>query len=140
MKWLTYFLLLVAALTLVRIYFNIRKLRAAQPQDDWDARLIERLRLAGSDPFQPHDVDFFLALPSESATNVVAACLQGEGFRVDVRSVAGNAEHPFSLHANKSLRLSVPDMRQISRRHGALAGEHGGRYDGWTAGHVTRQS
>ncbi|HEX7417040.1 MAG TPA: ribonuclease E inhibitor RraB [Steroidobacteraceae bacterium] len=140
MKWLPYFLLLVAALTLARIYFNIRKLREAHPQDDWDARLIERLRLAGSDPFQPHDVDFFIALPSENATRIVAARLESEGYRVDVRSVADNPEHPFSLHANKSLRLSVPDMRQISRRLGALAGEHGGRYDGWAAGHVARES
>jgi len=40
---------------------------------------------------------------------------------------------PFSLHASKSMRLIVPDMQALSTRLDALAGEFGGRYDGWTA-------
>jgi len=31
------------------------------------------------------------------------------------------------------MRLIVPDMQALSTRLDALAGEFGGRYDGWTA-------
>jgi hypothetical protein len=46
-----------------RIWQNLQKLRQRQ-NDSWDARLIDQLRKRGSDPFKPHDVDFFLAFPT----------------------------------------------------------------------------
>ena len=45
-----------------RIWQNLNKLRQRK-NDSWDARLIDQLRKRGSDPFKPHDVDFFLAFP-----------------------------------------------------------------------------
>jgi len=44
-----------------------------------------------------------------------------------------NTDLPYSLHATKSMRLIVPDMQALSERLTTLAGEFGGRYDGWTA-------
>jgi hypothetical protein len=38
----------------------------------------------------------------------------------------------------KALRLSVPDMQELSRRMTDAAKLRGGSYDGWAASHVTR--
>lgn len=132
------FLILVAGAGIVavfRIYTNLRKLRKDE-YEDWDSRIIAQLRAQGSDPFRPYDVSFFFAVPSESTGLSLQQRLQAEGFAVDLKPVPESSEHPFSLHASKALRLSVPDMREYSKRFSALAKELGGRYDGWTAGSI----
>jgi len=137
MMWLILLLVVAGAAVLYRIYVGVRKSRTAVSHD-WDAKQIEQLRAQGSDPFQPHLVDFFFALPSESACDAVRRQLEFDGFTVDSRALSDPVDHPYSLHASKSLRLSVPDMRDLSRRFGALAEAQGGRYDGWTAAVVRR--
>lgn len=135
MRLLLIVLILAGLGVLVRIYFNLRKLRAP-PNDDWDAKQITALRARGSDPFKSHDVDFFFGLPSSAACQAVRSQLELEGFRVDAKPVPEAVDQVFSLHASKSMRLSVPDMQDLSRRFLELARTHGGRYDGWTAGIV----
>jgi hypothetical protein len=138
MAWWMY-VVLVAGLVIVlgRIYWGVRK-AAIQRNDSWDAKLIERLRKQGSDPFQPHIVDFFFGMPDETNARELAAQLGGEGFATDVVHKPDHPSHPFSLHATKSLRLSVPDMQDLSRRLTILAKARGGSYDGWAASHVAR--
>ena len=121
----------------VRIYFSLQRLRGARP-DDWDAKMVERVRSQGIDPFKPTEVDFFFALPDMAACDAVRAVLQVEVFQVDIKPVTDSSTHPFSLHASKALRLAVPDMQEKSRRFKELAAAHGGRYDGWAAG-ATRE-
>lgn len=126
-------LVIAGAAALGRIYYSLRKMKETRVKD-WDERLIERLRAAGSDPFQPHDVDFFMAMPSEVAGQAVATILVAEGYQVDVHPAPDNpADHPFSLHARKSLRLSVPGMKELTVHFKQLAKAHGGHYDGWSA-------
>jgi hypothetical protein len=133
MTWLLTFLVVAGAVAVGRIYYGIRQAKE-KVEKDWDARLIERLRKSGSDPFQPHEVDFFMALPSEAAGHAVAAILESEGYRVDVKPAPDNpVDHPFSLHASKSLRLSVPGMRELTAHFQQLARTQGGHYDGWSA-------
>jgi hypothetical protein len=133
MSWLLTLLAIAGAAALGRIYYGLRKMKEKR-EKDWDERLIERLRKSGSDPFQPHEVDFFMALPSQAAGQAVAAILQSEGYRVDVKPAPDNpVDHPFSLHATKSLRLSVPGMRELTAHFQQLAKTHGGHYDGWSA-------
>ncbi|HUK01806.1 MAG TPA: ribonuclease E inhibitor RraB [Steroidobacteraceae bacterium] len=139
MSWLLLTTIAAGAVIVARLYVILRKSRAV-PNSDWDAQMIERLRSQGSDPFQPHDVDFFFALPTEAACETVRKQLQFEGFAVDVKPVPDSSEQPFSLHATKPLRLSVPSMREFSRRFGELATAQGGRYDGWTAGVVQQHT
>lgn len=135
MNWLYVFLVIGAVLAIGRIWFQLKKLREL-PVDDWDAKLIERLRRGGADPFRPVDVDFFLAMPSEEAARGVAQRLEAEGFRVDVRAVSEGTEHPFSVHAIKPMQLNADGVRAISTRLREIAGAQGGRYDGWTASHA----
>ena len=132
MSWLLIVLIVAGFGILARIYFKLRNLRSGA-QEDWDSRIIDRLRKAGSDPFKAHEVDFFFALPNESAAQAVNAQLERDGFAVDLKAVPDNPDFPYSLHARKSMRLSVPDMRELSRRFTELTHQNGGRYDGWSA-------
>lgn len=138
MNWWLILVVLAGAVVLWRIVVVVRRTQRAHRGGDWDARLIERLRAQGSDPFQPHEVDFFFGLPSEAACQGLRGALEPEGYQIDWKGVPENPTHPFSLHARKSLRLSVPGMQELSRRLEGLAQTHGGRYDGWTAG-IVRQ-
>jgi Regulator of ribonuclease activity B len=133
MNWFVVLLFFVGAGLLYRIYSDIRKGKQKRVKD-WDETLIERLRKSGSDPFAPHEVDFFMAMPSEAAGQAVAAILRAEGYSVDVHPAPDNpADHPFSLHATKALRLSVPGMKELTTHFKELATAHGGHYDGWSA-------
>jgi regulator of ribonuclease activity B len=133
MNWILIALVAAGIAAVVRIYFSLQRLRGDRA-DDWDAKMIERVRAQGVDPFKAQEVDFFFALPDTSACDAVGTLLQAEEFAIDIKPVADSSAHPFSLHASKMLRLAVPDMREKSRRFRELAATHGGRYDGWAAG------
>jgi Regulator of ribonuclease activity B len=136
-NWILVALVAAGIAAMVRIYFSLQRLRSARA-DDWDAKMIERVRSQGIDPFKPHEVDFFFALPDANACDAVRTLLQAEEYAVDIKPVADSSQHPFSLHASKALQLAVPDMQEKSRRFKELAAAHGGRYDGWAAG-ATRE-
>ncbi len=125
MDWFVLFLVAGAAIALWRIVFQVRKL-GQRNDDDWDARLIERIRRSGTDPFRPIEVDFFIALPAESAAREVADELGREGFAVDVKPVPDSTEHPFSVHAMKRMQLSLDGLRAVPTSVGAGPGGRGG--------------
>ena len=135
--WLYVFAIIGGLIAGWRIWQNLQKLRQRQ-NDSWDARLIDQLRKRGSDPFKPHDVDFFLAFPSGEAAEQLAVQLRSEGFDADVHESDESGDLRFSLHAHKSLHLTVPDMQELSRRLTDAATARGGRYDGWSAKQVPR--
>jgi hypothetical protein len=137
LKWMYAFAIVGALIAGYRIYQNLQKLRQRQ-NDSWDERLIDQLRKRGSDPFKPHDVDFFLAFPAKEAAERLGARLRTEGFDADVHESDESGELRFSLHAHKSMKLTVPDMKELSRRLTDMAKEMGGRYDGWSAKQVPR--
>jgi hypothetical protein len=132
MTWVVVAFVVAAAIIIARIFFKIKNIRGTQ-QESWDAKIIEQLRSKGYAPFNEYKVDFFLALPDESACQRVRSRLESDGFSVDAKPMTEKTDLPFSLHASKSMRLIVPDMQALSTRMDALAGEFGGRYDGWTA-------
>jgi hypothetical protein len=117
-------------LILSRIYSKLRNVQRAQV-GSWDARMIERLRSHGYVPFNDYKVDFFLALPDETACQGVRAQLESRGFSVDVKPMENDSELAYSLHASKMMRLIVPDMQELSRSMTLLADQFRGRYDGW---------
>ena len=132
MTWIIVTFVIAAAIIIARIYFKLRKIQGTK-HESWDAKIIEQLRSKGYAPFNEYKVDFFLALPDETACRGVRSRLEGDGFSVDAKPMAEKTDLPFSLHASKTMRLIVPDMQDLTRRMTALAGEFGGRYDGWTA-------
>jgi hypothetical protein len=136
-NWLFVFAIIGGLLAGFRIWQNLQKLRR-QKNDSWDARLIDQLRKRGSDPFKAHDVDFFLAFPSPEAAEDLAKQLRSEGFDADVVDEPESGELRYSLHAHKSMKLTVPDMQELSRRLTEAATTRQGRYDGWSAKQVPR--
>jgi hypothetical protein len=133
--WMYAFAIIGGLIAGWRIWQNLQKLRQRQ-NDSWDARLIDQLRKRGSDPFKPHDVDFFFAFPSVDGAERLAAQLRSEGFDADVKDTPENGDLRYSLHAHKSMQLTVPDMQELSRRLTDAATQRGGRYDGWAAKQV----
>jgi hypothetical protein len=124
-------LLILAAVTVaaLRIYLTMRR-RRAERHESFDERLIRQLREKGLDPFQPHELDFFFALPDDAAAQSVARQLEPEGFVTDSHPMKDEIKG-VSLHARKAMRLSVEDISALSNRFAAVAQQHGGRYDGW---------
>jgi hypothetical protein len=133
MQWLLLLLVVLAgAAVIFRFYTTMKKGKEVHGQD-WDTKLIAELRKRGQDPFQPHDVNFFFALPDEPACTAINRQLESEGFQVDVKAVPGN-EFPYSLSATRNMRIHAPEMKELSRRFAELAKTHRGRYDGWGSG------
>jgi hypothetical protein len=136
-NWLFIFAIIGGLLAGFRIWQNLQKLRR-QRNDSWDARLIDQLRKRGSDPFKAHDVDFFLAFPTRDAAEDLARQLRSEGFDADVVDEPESGDLRYSLHLHKSMKLTVPDMQELSRRLTEAATAKQGRYDGWSAKQVPR--
>lgn len=134
-RWMYAFAIIGGVVAAWRIWHNLQKLRR-QRNDSWDARLIDQLRKRGSDPFKPHDVDFFLAFPTPDGAMEVERMLKGEGFDAEIVDTPDNGELRYVLHAHKSMQLTVPDMQELSRRLTEAATERKGRYDGWSAKQV----
>jgi hypothetical protein len=133
-QWLLLALVIFAAGAVIyRLYSTVKQGREVHGSD-WDEKLIAELRKRGHDPFQPHDVNFFFALPNEAACTAVNRRLETEGFAIDVKAVPDNTEFPYSLHASKNMRISAAEMKELSRRFNLLATSNQGRYDGWAAG------
>jgi regulator of RNase E activity RraB len=131
--WMIVFLVIGGALALGRIAMSLNQLRKRKV-DDWDTKLIERLRRSGTDPFAVYEIDFFLAMPSEEVAHRVAQTLSTEGFSTGVRPVADSSTHPFSVHALRSMQLNADGIHAISSRLREIAASTGGRYDGWAPG------
>jgi len=136
-NWLFVFAIVGGLIAGFRIWQNLQKLRR-QRNDSWDARLIDQLRKRGSDPFKPHDIDFFLAFPSQEGAEDLAKQLRTEGFDADVVDEPESGDLRFSLHLHKSMKLTVPDMQELSRRLTEAATLRQGRYDGWSAKQVPK--
>ena len=138
-EWMYAFAIIGGFIAAWRIWQNLHKLHRHR-NDSWDARLIDQLRKRGSDPFKPHDVDFFLAFPTQAAAEELAAQMRAEGFDADVVDEPESGELRYSLHAHKSMHLTVPDMQELSRKLTEAAKARSGRYDGWSAKQVPRTS
>jgi len=133
--WMYAFAIIGGVVTAWRIWQNLQKLRR-QKNDSWDERLIAQLSKRGSDPFKPHDVDFFLAFPTPEGAMEVDRMLKAEGFDAEIVDTPDNGEQRYVLHAHKSMQLTVPDMQELSRRLTEAATQRQGRYDGWSAKEV----
>lgn len=131
-------LVLAASVAVVRVYLTVRR-ASAQRKEDWDERLVKNLRAQGGDLFSPYEVDFFFDLPDQATCEQLAGVLRARDFTVDYRQVDPDRGDRFTLHALKSLRISVPDMQALTREFKQLALQHRGRYDGWAAAGMTRQ-
>lgn len=96
-----------------------------------DTEVLAALVEAGSDVSQPHDVDFYVYLPSEPAAGAVAAALKEENLTAEVRPAAMGGNWLCLAHGT-----FVPTIENMGRYRSvieALVHVHGGEYDGWEA-------
>jgi hypothetical protein len=140
MQWMIIFAVFAALLAIVRIFAAVRRVGAAGRRADWDEQLIKSLRAQGRNLFEPMAVDFFLDLPTEAACIAVQPGLEADGFKVDFRRFEGELNEGWSLHATRSLRVSVTEIHEQSQRFTALSGRYGGRYDGWAVAGLGKPS
>jgi len=126
---IAWLLVAVALFSAIRIVSQFRGMSRKRKPIDWDEQFIQSLRKAGVNTFEEHPVDFFFTLPSRAACEKLAFVLRPDGFTLDIREDAD--AHTFSLHAQRPMRLVIPEMQALTARFTKLAEEHGGKYDNW---------
>lgn len=131
---------LAGVIAVVRIYYSLQKARTAHRQIDLDEHLLARLRADGLDPFRPHRVDFFLALPDEASAKKLVQEMQARSFMADMRPANDATDFPYSVHVSREMHLTLGDIKQLATEMDGVAKAHGGRYDGWTAGRQSQPS
>lgn len=131
MKVVVMVLLGIAVLSLLRIVMQWRSV-ARRHSSDWDEQFIHQLRKAGVNLFEAQVVDFFFTVPDTRGSDAIARLLHPEGYVVDTRPDPETGK--ISVHAQRTMRLLVPEVQALTARFKALAEEHGGTYDNWAVG------
>lgn len=124
-------LVVVAAFSLLRIISQWRGMSRKRRPIDWDEHFIQQLRKAGVNAFEDHAVDFFFTVPDRSASERLAAELRAD-HAVDIKQDAESGR--YSVHAQRTMRLLIPDMQAARARFTALAERFGATYDNWAVG------
>jgi Regulator of ribonuclease activity B len=119
----------IAAFSLLRIISQWRSVSRKNRNIDWDEHFIQQLRKAGVNTFEEHTVDFFFTLPNRASCEQLAFALRADGYLLDIKEDAAGGT--FSLHAQRNMRLVVPEMQVITARFAGLATQYGGKYDNW---------
>jgi hypothetical protein len=126
---IAWLLVAVALFSAIRIVGQFRGLSRKRRVVDWDEQFIQQLRKAGVNTFEEHSVDFFFTLPSRQACEQLAFVLRPDGYNLDIKEDAETGA--FSLHAQRAMRLVIPEMQALTARFNELAAQHGGKYDNW---------
>jgi hypothetical protein len=131
-KYFAIALVAIAAFSLLRIFSQWRAASRKRRTIDWDSHFIQQLRKAGVGAFEEHTVDFFFTVPANGRRDPLVAVLRNEGYVVDVKQDAESGE--FSVHAQRNMRLAVPEMQELRVRFNELAAQNGATYDNWAVG------
>lgn len=126
---IAWLLVAVALFSAIRIVSQFRGLSRKRKAVDWDEQFIQQLRKAGVNTFEEQPVDFFFTLPTRAACEQLAFVLRPDGYALDIKEDAETGI--LSLHAQRSMRLVIPEMQALTARFNQLAEQHGGKYDNW---------
>lgn len=113
----------------VGLYLYLRGRAGERAHADPDAITLAELAAAGSDLFQPHDIEFFLYVPERRAAEEVARTLERDGFTVRVGR--DGEEHEWLCTACRRMPPRLQDLQRLREELSSLADTHGGAYDGW---------
>ena len=96
-----------------------------------DKEVLDELRSVGSDLTKPHQIEFYLYLPSEPDAEAAGAELRSMGYPVTVR-VGPDSIHWLCLASRTMLPTTqgLADARVVFKD---LALKYKGAYDGWQA-------
>jgi hypothetical protein len=101
---------------------------------DPDQMVLEHLKKAGSDLSKPHNLEFFIYVPTEADAMEIAPRIKEAGFAVDVRQAAQGPG--WLCFATKTMIPELTALQKIRRDFSALAASKRGEYDGWGTGVV----
>ena len=103
--------------------------RTARAQESPDAQVIAQLRKAGSNLSKPHEVEFFLYVPTPDAADRLASKLHALHFGAKVDEAAQGPG--WLVLATKSMIPTESALVAIRTQFTALAAAENGEYDGW---------
>lgn len=96
-----------------------------------DALMLRKLRRAGSNLAEEHDVHFYLGFHEAPAARHVAQRLKQEGFELEL--LDADEEQPWVVVVRQSLVPKERHLKVIRDRLRAEAEANGGEYGGWDA-------
>ena len=96
-----------------------------------DNEALDQLRSAGSNLTKPHQIEFYLYLPSEADAEAVAATLRPLGYSVTVR--AGDNNINWLCIASRTMMPTIQEITEARGVFKSLATTHRGAYGGWEA-------
>ena len=118
--------ILLVGIVAIGLFALPRIVRAGESPD---AQVITQLRKAGSNLSKPHDVEFFLYVPTPEAAERLASKLRALHFGTKVDRAAQGPG--WLVLATKSMIPTESAMVALRVQFTALAAEEKGEYDGW---------
>jgi len=102
--------------------------------EDPDGDALFQVAAQGSDLSQPMEIDFVVAVPSESAAKAVARSAGTAGY---VTEIAADEDGELVVYCTRSMVASYEGVVNAQEELAQLAAPHGGETDGWeTAGNA----
>ena len=97
-----------------------------------DASIIESLSAISTDLTQPHQVDFYFTFKAEAPAKAASQAMAQQGYtEVDLSPSPGDGL--WQLQVQRTLVPELKGMNAASQALAAIARQHGGDYDGWSA-------
>jgi hypothetical protein len=120
---------LLAFFVLIVIVYAIKGYRGGGKPKGGDALVLAQLKKAASDLSKPHQIEFFVYLPSEEAAHKAADQIRSKGFgaKVDRAALGPN----WLCLATKSMVPDLVTIEGIRSDFDRIARSLGGEYDGW---------
>lgn len=99
--------------------------------NDADGDALRRLRDDGSDLSKPHQIDFHVVVPNESAGSAV--CIEAEKLGFKAKLVQDNATLDWTCWCTKTIVPDYSEIVQVESQLDVVARAVGGHTDGWGA-------
>ncbi len=97
-----------------------------------DASIIDSLREISTDLSKPHQVDFYFTFKAEASAKAASQTMTQQGYtEVDLSPSPGDGL--WQLQVQRTLVPELKGMNAASQALAAIARQHGGDYDGWSA-------
>jgi regulator of RNase E activity RraB len=123
--FLMLFVSLIAAFTLLACEDDVQ----TSAQGGADAAVLDTLKAAGSDLSKPHDIEFFIYVPSREAAERASIKVRELNFTTTIDRAATGAQ--WLVLATKSMIPKLADIIEVGNQLTAIASAEGGEYDGW---------
>jgi hypothetical protein len=108
---------------------RVRAIERVQCPLEADALVLDHLSRLGCDPAHPRECRHYVYVPGEPGARAVAQSLDATGWDAEIEPV----DDSWLVTATVVTTLDDEIVRDTRVRLEALAGDHGGEYDGWEA-------